>query len=162
MAKVLIERNDGGLSIMSLIEGGDPATEVVKWAVASGWTAQSWSLVADNFPLPADRTFRGAWRRNGGGNVVVHMATARQLQRQRIRDRRREIFPELDRLQATALSAGTCTVDAALAAVVGLAAGSYNAAAIEARKQVLRDAPQHPDIDNAANAAALALAWGVV
>ena len=76
-----------------------------------------------------DRTFRNAWRLQGG-RVVVEMEAAKSLWRDKIRAQRAPMLAKLDADQVRALVAkDQAAVDA-----------------IEAEKQRLRDAPAHPDI----------------
>jgi len=80
--------------------------------------------------IPSDRVFRDAWQFDGDV-VEIDMATAKNIWRAKIRDAR---IPELERLDAEfmkALEVGEATTQ------------------IVADKQVLRDAPAHPDIDAA-------------
>ena len=56
--KVAISRADGGVSIMYVIEG-DVSTEIEKWRASFPGQYQSHREIQT---VPADRTFRNAWK----------------------------------------------------------------------------------------------------
>lgn len=85
----------------------------------------------EDYTLPADRTFREAWDAPTGAVIGVNMDKAKELWRDKIRLARQEEFQKLDAAFMRALETGGDTSD------------------IVAQKQVLRDAPAHPDIDAA-------------
>jgi hypothetical protein len=93
-----------------------------------------WVRVAalDAATVPADRTFRNAWKYASG--FGVDMPAARELWRGRIR---RDRGAEFARLDADYLRADEAGDDQAKADIA-------------AEKQRLRDAPAHPDIEAAA------------
>lgn len=78
----------------------------------------------------AVKNLRDAWERSGN-DIVVNMDKAKKIWREKIRRARVEEFIKLDAEFMMALEAG------------------YDTASIAAKKQVLRDAPAHPDIDAA-------------
>ena len=83
--------------------------------------------------IPSDRVFREAWQFDGDA-VEIDMTTAKNIWRAKIRDAR---IPELEKLDTEfmkALESGGATTQ------------------IVADKQVLRDAPAHPDIEKATTA----------
>ena len=94
--------------------------------------------------IPQDRTFRNAWVMDGGRPNVC-MARARDLQRYRIRRKRKAKFRELDAQHLRALEAGDTAALASIAAA----------------KKKLRDAPAHPDIDAAQTPDQLKAAWPI-
>lgn len=53
-----------------------------------------WKQIQDH-EIPADRTFRGAWRRKGDG-IGVDMPAAREIHKDRLRRQRARLMPELD------------------------------------------------------------------
>lgn len=79
---------------------------------------------------PQDRTFRNAWSLEGGA-IEVNMVKAMDIQRDRIREERAPILAALDIEFMKALGSGG------------------DISAIEAQKQVLRDAPAHASISTA-------------
>ena len=89
---------------------------------------------ATNYELPTERTFRDAWSFGGNpeaGVIVVDMAAAREIWRDKIRQAREPRFAELDAAFIRALESGADTSDIVL------------------QKQLLRDAPSDPAIDAA-------------
>lgn len=92
------------------------------------------------FVLPEERIFRDAWAAdNEAGVISVHMPTARNLWRERIRRARAPQLQALDAEFMKALETGADT------------------ATIVAQKQALRDAPAHPGIEAATTPEALKL-----
>lgn len=146
MTSIVIERADGGVSIMHLIEAeATPesiAAEITKWEEGSNLKAQSWHEI-DPAALPADRTFRGAWIHGGAGRVTIDMDKARPIQMDRIRAARDVRLRALDIETGKAVGKG----DAAAAAD------------IEARKQALRDIPQTVDLSKAVTPDDLKAIW---
>lgn len=94
--------------------------------------------------LPADKTFRAAWRK-GPGRVDVDMPSAREIHMDRIREARNEKLQALDRTYLIADEAGDLPGKAAVAA----------------QKQALRDLPVTFDLDQFADPESLAAAWPV-
>lgn len=88
--------------------------------------------ILDASAIPADRTFRGAWKLNASA-VEIDMPQAREIQRKRIRKWRAKKLAELDAQLMRAVETGD----------------NIGAAEIKSRKQILRDAPAHPSIDAA-------------
>lgn len=92
------------------------------------------TIDAADYEAPLERTFRDAWSLadNPEAKVIsVDMGRAREIWRDKIRIARDEIFHNLDAAFMRALEAGQDTSE------------------IAAQKQLLRDAPQHPDIEAA-------------
>ncbi len=99
--------------------------------------------VVDASSLPKDRAFRDAWEHDGLGFVSVNLTKAREIHRQRIRQAREPLLSALDVAFMRAL-------------------GRRNQAevdAIEAKRQILRDAPDDPVIDAAKTIDELKAAW---
>lgn len=88
------------------------------------------SYAADDYTVPADRTFRAAWEADETAEVIsVDMDAAREVWREKIRKARIEPLAALDTAFMRALEAGEDT------------------SAIVTQKQVLRDAPALDSID---------------
>ena len=85
----------------------------------------------EDYTLPSDRTFREAWDAPSGTAITVNMDKAKDVWRDYIRQARTPEFEKLDKDFMRALETGASTTQ------------------IVADKQVLRDAPAHPDIDAA-------------
>ncbi len=92
--------------------------------------------------LPRDRTYRDAWQ-HVAGKVSVHMGRARDVHRNLIREARKPLFAELDVAHLRAIESN----DNELLATVAQA------------KQMLRDAPAHPDIEAAQTPEELKTVW---
>jgi hypothetical protein len=93
--------------------------------------ATEYSVV--DYTLPTEETLRDAWSAPPEGSMVIgiDMAKAKDIWRERIRWKRKSELERLDTEFMKALEAGEATTQ------------------IVADKQVLRDAPAHPDIDAA-------------
>jgi len=64
---IVIERADGGVSVLRLIGGADPAAEVAKWvqsAVPEWLPVVTWAETSEE-SLPPDRQYRAAWKFSG-------------------------------------------------------------------------------------------------
>ena len=98
---------------------------------------------------PVEHAFRGAWRHAGGGQIAVDLPKARKIKMGRIRAGRNSRFPALDAEWMKAMGQGDNTV----------------AAAIEAKRQILRDLPSTTDLNTLTTPEALAAfepAWPTV
>lgn len=134
--RILIKRDDGGVSIMS--GNADPTGEVRKWELAGPWKCVSYREIQDA-EVPADRTFRAAWK-DSDGAVTVDLSKAREIHREMLRRARK---PKLEALDVEVMRNIT---------------NSAKLAEIEAKKQELRDATAYPAIDSAATPEDLKLA----
>lgn len=86
----------------------------------------------EEYQIPAETTFRHGWAADTNANIIsVNMSKAKDIWRERIRLARKDEFARLDTEFIKALETGADTTS------------------IVAQKQVLRDAPAHPDIDAA-------------
>lgn len=85
MMKIIIVRDDGGISVMHLIGRPDPATTVAKWQETSKALAVSWHVVSDDV-IPTSRRFRNAWKWEDG-KIGYDLAKAKM-------DRAREMLNE--------------------------------------------------------------------
>jgi hypothetical protein len=131
---------DGGVAICSAASKADlecvlgPLTDeayrahVLKRSLPEGITEADITWLADDW-TPPDRTFRDAWVCKGAA-VSIDMAKARDIQRARLRAER---LPFLQNLDVEALRAVEVSDSAKLAEIA-------------AKKQKLRDAPDHPAI----------------
>ena len=84
----------------------------------------------DDYTEIAERTFRQAWQPQGPV-IAVNMEKAKEIWRHKIRIQRDKLWQDLDSQFMKALETNADTT------------------AIVAKKQNLRDAPNHPDIDAA-------------
>lgn len=103
-------------------------------------TADTSVTVIDASTLPADRTFRDAWKHDGAA-VVHDMDKAKAIHVERIRKAREPLLAALDVQVIRALGKGEPVT------------------AIEAQKQKLRDAPADPKIAEAKTIEDLKAAW---
>lgn len=126
-----IERKDGCVSIMKLIDGDNPHSEIAKWNANDQAEVVSVHPIEET-DIPADRTFRGAWKLNAG-KVVVDMPKARDLHRSKLRGLRTPVLSSLDVEYQKADETGD----------------SKKKKDIAKRKQALRDVTTHPAIDAA-------------
>lgn len=92
--------------------------------------------------LPKDRGFRDAWKHTGG-KVAVDMAGAREIQRKKIRIARKSMLRDLDVAYQRADETGD----------------QKGKSDVAARKQRLREATAHPDIDAAKTPDELKAVW---
>lgn len=134
-----IKRADGGVSIGNW-GAHDPASQLAQWEQSAqpSWLPVVSCEAVSPDAIPNDRTFRDAWGHNG-----VDMAKARLIHRGRIRLARVPKFAALDGEWMKCTAAGD----------------SAGAAAAEAKRQELRDAPAYPAIDAAATPEELKAAW---
>lgn len=103
---------------------------MAKWTPARQAENTGEHVVIDVEDLPADRTYRGAWKKEGKSRVVHDMAKARDIHRNMLREKRAPLLATLDMQYMRADEAG----DAALKT------------SIASQKQALRDITTHPDI----------------
>lgn len=77
MPTILIERGDGGVSILRTnVTGVLPLTqEVQKWRQSSGDTVAGWSLITEA-DIPTSRKFRACWKA-ANNKPTVHAPSAR-------------------------------------------------------------------------------------
>lgn len=140
--KITYTRPDGGLSIVTAASKAalekvlGPLTDeayrahVMQRSIPEG--ASGVQVMASDWQVPADRSFRDAWRLSGK-QLAVNMPVAREIWREELRRERAKIFPRLDVDYMRAQEAR----DEAELRRVGEA------------KQKLRDVPDHPAIEAA-------------
>lgn len=138
---ILIERADGGVSILHLLSPNAVADEeVAKWRTTNpGYLAHR---PIDGSAIPADRTFRNAWKHD----LTVDMPKARDLWRDRMRVVRASKLAELDVAYQRADEAGDNAAKAS----------------ITQRKQALRDVTNDPAIEAATTPEQLKAVWPAV
>ncbi len=91
----------------------------------------SWRRLSEG-DIPQDRTFRNAWV-DDGESISHDMGKAKQIKREHLRHERAARFPDLDAQWSRAFGQGK----------------SDEAAAVERKRQQLRDIPADPRIDAA-------------
>lgn len=128
MKKHLIEREDGGVSVLVMQDDADPAEEIAKWQTSSAVRATGNRTLSDD-EIPSDRTFRDAW----GHDLSVDIPKAREIHKQRLRQMRAPKMAALDIEFTRALGKGD----------------QGEAARVEAERQKLRDVTTDPMIDAA-------------
>lgn len=136
MKTICITRADGGVSLLRT--DGSVDDEIAKLATVT--KIVSWREI-DPSEKPLDRTFRDAWKDTG--KIDVDMVKARDIQRDRIRAKRK---PKLEALDIEYMKAHEKADVLAMNRIV-------------AQKQALRDAPAHPDIEAAQTPEALKNVW---
>lgn len=127
----VIQRADGGLSIITVPDGQELNAEVDKWAETAdpAWLPFT---VTQCDQVPTDRAWRDAWALQGG-KVEVSIDKAKDVHKARLRAERAPKLAALDVQYMRALEAK----DASAAAV------------IVAEKQALRDITADPRIASA-------------
>lgn len=136
--RIIYTTPDGGVVVV-IPTGELPIDQVLAKDLPPGVTG----LIVDAIDIPADRSFRNAWKQNG--RLVEHdMTKAREIHRNRIREARAPRLAELD-----------------VAMQRELEKAKPNTAAVTAQKQALRDAPAAPSVDSATTIDELKAAWDV-
>jgi hypothetical protein len=119
--KVAITRSDGGLTIIAFVTKSfypDGSVEFERAASIANVNAEiakarldsvSWRIVPDN-EVPADRTFRDAWK--DAGQIAVDMPKARAIQRARISKARDAALPVINAELIDALQTKNATEQA--------------------------------------------------
>ena len=185
--KVAITLDDGSLSVMTFVtESRSPTLPTgAVWAdLKSGrWTreptdANVFAEISKAFPavdrnglpqpqpvnykivdaaeVPTDRTYRNAWTHDGK-DFGHDMAKAREIHLDLVRNARADALGALDR-DYTKLSGQALAADA-IADKAVKDAKLAEAAAVEAKRQALRDAPQTLDVESAATIEELKALW---
>lgn len=135
--RIIYTRADGGLSVIIPATSG-PIEALLATVPQDALNPQ----IIDASTIPADRTFRNAWK-HGGTKVNVDMPKSRQIHMDRIRVIRNRMLDQSDKDMAKAQDAGDAVVIAAL----------------KAQRQQLRNIPQTFDLTVAATPDALKLLW---
>jgi hypothetical protein len=146
--KVAITRSDGGVTILAFVTKSfnpDGSVQFERTASIANVNADivkgrldsvSWRIIPDN-EVPADRTFRDAWR--DSGTIGFDMPTCREIWRNRLRRLRAIVLAILDDQFNQALEAGDVVEQARIAA----------------KRQALRNVPADPRIVAASTPAQL-------
>lgn len=142
MKKIIFTRPDGGLSVVTPVrctgdeDLSDEEVEQRAWdklptdAINPQWVEAS--------AIPADRSFRNAWK-DGGGKVDHDMAKCREITRNALREKRAPLMAALDVKYMRADEAGNVA----------------EKARITTEKQRLRDITKNPAIEAATTPEAL-------
>jgi hypothetical protein len=94
MAIIAITRSDGGVSIMRTVGNADVAAEIEKWkSVKEGYVSHKEITEAE---IPADRTFRDAWK----PDLSVDLPKARVIAKRISNDPRIDSAKSVDELKA--------------------------------------------------------------
>ena len=142
MKRIVIKRDDGGVSIMQILEEADSTEAVRKWQTTAKEKYVSFREI-EAADLP-NRDFRNAWTDDlAGPQIDVDMPRAKDIHLGRIRERRKEKFEELDVEYMKALEAGD----------------SFAQTTAKNKKQALRDAPAASAITDASNTTELKASW---
>lgn len=143
MSIYLLERSDGGVSIMRLVGDTTPEKEVAKWP------KEEQDIIVGIHPateddIPKDRTFRNAWsRKNPNKPIEVDMEKARSVWKDKIREARALRFTRLDVEYMRAEERGD----------------EAKKLEIVERKKLLRELPQDPRIEDAKTVEELKAVW---
>lgn len=125
-----IERKDGGVEIMQCFGDARPETEIARWhSDRQAEVIISSIKPIDPSSIPADRSFRDAWK----ADLSHDMAKCREITRGRLRRARAPMLAALDVEYQRADESGDAKAKAEIAA----------------RKKALRDATADPRIDAA-------------
>jgi len=122
---------DGSVAIMQMLGKDTPQDCIAKWPAAE--QAKVVSVMAiDPGDVPADRTFRNAWKLNG--TIIEHdMVKAREIRRNQLRELRAPLLAKLDEQYLQADEVNDLT----------------EKERIIAKKQALRDVTADPAIEAA-------------
>lgn len=119
---IAIQRTDGGVSIMYLLENVKVADEVKKWEESSGFKAASYASIEENEINSLDSEYRDAWTIEGG-TLRISMPKACPIFIGKIRVKRDAALAKLDIEVSKAIAKGETS----------------KAAELEAKRQALRD-----------------------
>lgn len=136
MRKIIYTRPDGGLSVVHPVINTYPQREQITEAEAEqrAWDKLPKDAINPQWvdSVPADRTFRNAWKAEGGA-IVHDMVKCRAIHRDVLRAKRQPLMAALDVEYMRADEAGDTAKKAEIAA----------------KKQALRDVTKDPVIDAA-------------
>ena len=145
MTQIIWKLPDGEIAITTLVEASDPEKEA-KRLVEAGLIAGDWQTDhirdSDNHFEIADPDFFAALT-TADGEIVIDMAKARAIWRDRIRQARAPLFAALDVAWQRADETGD----------------TEGKAAVIAQKSALRDLPADPRIDCAGSLERLRTTW---
>lgn len=92
MSKIVVERDDGGISIIIPADNIDTELLVRDAKAVAGYVSHK---IVEDDELPSDRTYRNAWE-NGEKTVSVNMVKAREIQKDILRSMRAPLLENLD------------------------------------------------------------------
>lgn len=142
--KVIIERNDGGVTVMAFVTTGYTPQGDIQFVreasdenvdaeiIKAGLDCKAWRFLEEGEEIPTDRTFRDAWV-DTNTKIDVDMVKAREIQKDRLRYERAPLLEKLDVDYMKALESGNTKLQAA----------------ITAEKTLLRDITKTPEIEAA-------------
>lgn len=151
MRNFIVNRSDGGISVLRIKGNADVQEEIAKLAVSGGWQKKGWTVIGssevDDATIPAPkstaRLFRNSWIEHNGASVVHDMIKAREIHMARIREERDKELKRLD--------------------IEYIRADEQNNVAEKTRlaseKQTLRDLPQTFDLSSALDVDQLKALW---
>lgn len=119
-----IQRQDGSIAVMTLIDGIDIEGEINKWPQLEQDKVLGWKEVSIDV-LPSDRSFRDAWRMDID-KVIINLDAAKTIKMQQLRALRDEKLKFLDIVYMRADEQGD----------------EASKITISEQKQALRDLPQ--------------------
>ncbi len=123
--KYIIKKNDGSVSIMTLIEGINVEDEIAKWSEEDRNSIDSYEKLEGD--VPEDRTFRQAWTHD----LSVDMCKAKEIWRNKLRIDRMPLLNQLDVEFMRKLEKGE------------------DVSKVTEKKQYLRDITKLPEIEEA-------------
>lgn len=145
MRKIIYTLPDGGVAVVAPVRNTHPVPEELEDLEIEGraWERLPKDAINPEFvdDVPADRTFRGAWKADGG-SIVCDMEKAIEIHKDMLRELRAPLLEQLDIDYMLALEKGNT---AALADIAS-------------RKQALRDVTVDASIVNAKTPEELKLA----
>ncbi len=155
MSRFVISMNDGSVAVMEIIPQprvrrngrtvmvmSKPDAEIARWPEKERAKVVSVKEINEG-DIPTSRDFRDAWKLSG--NRIDHdMGKAREIHMKRIRRERNRRLRELD-----------------VETIKAVGSGMIGARDVEAKKQALRDVPQHVEgqLKQAATVADLKVIW---
>jgi len=147
MKVILCPREDGGVDVVVPVKNTYPHTEdisedgLVERAM-KGVLNKSAAVVVDDSIIPRDRTFRNAWKLEGG-SIAHDMEKCREIHRSRMRLAREPLFAALDIEFMRANETGE----------------AVKRLAVVKKKQELRDVTADPRIEAAKTPEELKAVW---
>ena len=140
MKAIIYQRSDGGVSIVhpapNARRKGEADEQFIERIRQKDVPKDATNVrIVEDSEVPADRTFRNAWK----ADLTVDMPKAREIHRERLRQIRAPLLAELDAEYMRADEAGNLAEKQRIAA----------------RKQALRDVTADPAIEAAATPAEL-------
>lgn len=130
--KYLIKNSDGTVCVMTTVSDDiDPALEIQKWHDDIKGKVESFRPLEEE-EMPEDRYFRDAWEHKEDA-LNINLDKCKNIHRQVLRGLRAPKFESLDVEFMRAIEAGDTEKQNEIAD----------------KKQVLRDIPQAPEIENA-------------